>query len=369
MISYSKFASNISFFEFVQEEFHKAHFNVENYRKELEILKKHQSIESLAENLKIFPKIFDVAEEYFQLKRFTNTQYTHFLFDISKLNMPDLNKLLRYAEVSIFKFEDGNVNKTFKDLISENYNNQDIETKATGIKRAVVEYIAYLLKKSHKEKLYEHIQHSISTRMRISSYLIENFHADEHFLNINITKYLLLKREPKDTKGIHGKFGILKIKDILSKNSIINLDRKLKSGALDLASCSDPSIKKIKFSYVTERQILEVEKRNSRKPKKFDFVILKYGIPTYCIETNFYSTTGTKIGINIGEYTDLLEDIDKLNNQRRSDLKFIWITDGNHWLTQEGEKNYINLKTFHFKNDWQLLNYNLFSQEIADIIN
>lgn len=42
--------------------------------------------------------------------------------------------------------------------------------------------------------------------------MIENLKADEYLKNINFKSYLRLKRHPIDTKGIHGKFGSIKIK-------------------------------------------------------------------------------------------------------------------------------------------------------------
>src|SRR3989344_4667783 len=185
MIPYSKFASTISFFEFVQDEFYKPHLRTGLYSEEIKILKKSLSVESLAENLKKYPKIFDIAEEYFQLKRFTNTQYTHFLFDVSKLNLPNLEKLLRYVEICVVRFEDGSQNETFKNLVGKNYHNQDIDIKTTAVKRAVVEYIAHLLKKGNRSQLYDHIQHSLGARARIAGYLVENLRADEHFAKIS----------------------------------------------------------------------------------------------------------------------------------------------------------------------------------------
>ncbi len=47
---------------------------------------------------------------------------------------------------------------------------------------------------------------------------------------------------------------------------------------------------------------------------------------------NFYSTEGTKISINEGEYIDLNTFI----KDKFKDLEFYRITDGNYWLTSDG---------------------------------
>ena len=64
------------------------------------------------------------------------------------------------------------------------------------------------------------------------------------------------------------------------------------------------------------------------------------------------------------EYIDLLEIIDAYNKELKENLKFIWITDGNYWLTSDGEKRYINLKNNYFIKNYNLLNLNLFKENI-----
>lgn len=368
MSSYIKFAATVSFLEFIQDEFYKPHLNIDDFKKELDVLKKPISVEYLVVNLKDHPKIFDIAEEFFQLKRFTNTQYTHFLFDVTKLNLQDLDKLMRYVDIGISHYEDGSENDVFIKLFNQ-INNENLPYhKAMAAKRAVVEYVSYILKKKNRNQLYQHIRQSLGARYRIANYLVENLNADKQFPATDLKTYLSLKRIPRDTKNIHGKFGVLKIKEILLKLNIVDVDRISRDKVISLSGVKEQRIKDIKYSYITERAIEYVAKRNSMKLKKFDFIIFKKGIPTYCIETNFYSTTGSKIGINMGEYTDLLEDIGKINKEKQTSLKFIWITDGNHWLTLEGEKDYRNLKENFFKENWQLVNYNLFAQEISNLL-
>jgi len=99
----------------------------------------------------------------------------------------------------------------------------------------------------------------------------------------------------------------------------------------------------------------------------FDFILLFNKLPMILIETNFYTTSGTKIAINQGEYVDLLEDVNEFNKANGTMLKFIWITDGNYWLTKDGENRFDNLKKNYFKNRYELLNYNLFKENLQEI--
>lgn len=80
--------------------------------------------------------------------------------------------------------------------------------------------------------------------------------------------------------------------------------------------------------------------------------------PKYLFEMNFYSTEGTKIGINQNEYIDLNRFIKK----NFPDFKFYWITDGNYWLTTQGKVRFLNLLN-HFD---RIFNINIFAEQVND---
>lgn len=79
-------------------------------------------------------------------------------------------------------------------------------------------------------------------------------------------------------------------------------------------------------------------KPKEKTPKKFDVVILAGTKPKHLIEVNFYTTAGTKIGINEGEYVDMSKAIGGMG-----DFQFHWITDGNYWLSSGGRKQFVRL--------------------------
>jgi len=108
--------------------------------------------------------------------------------------------------------------------------------------------------------------------------------------------------------------------------------------------------------FCTERYIEGITKPKDSKPKKFDLVIFSDYKPKYLFEMNFYSTEGTKIGINQNEYIDLNANIKK--NFR--DFKFYWITDGNYWLTSSGKVRFLNLLKYFDK----IFNINIFTEHL-----
>ena len=85
MMDYVEFGSKISFFEFIQDEFKEPHFIAEDYREEFDILQGVITIEKLEKILEKNPETFDIFEEFFQISRFTNTQFIHFLSKLKYL--------------------------------------------------------------------------------------------------------------------------------------------------------------------------------------------------------------------------------------------------------------------------------------------
>lgn len=65
--------------------------------------------------------------------------------------------------------------------------------------------------------------------------------------------------------------------------------------------------------------------------KRFDFVI-KTKVKTYLIETNFYNSGGSKLNEVARSYSDVAPKINKYSN-----FEFIWITDGQGWLSAKNK--------------------------------
>lgn len=375
---YIEFASNIQFYEFIQEEFKEPHFKVENYSEEIAELDKKTDwdVKSLSDFLRTHPKSFEIFQEIFQLSRFTNTQLTHFLFDVESLNSINKETLRNYLIINLEKdeyFLKNYINELKKNkvevdssnLIKTINENEDLFDSFVWVLKSVVsKYVSDCVKKS--EILHQRLSNGEfkDVSERTAKYLIENSKLNDILKGINIKEFLSNKRTGIDTKSIHGKFGNIKIKQILEKHKITDADDTFnKLGIKELKDkVSHPQLEQYsdKIIFVTEKHIGGIKKKKDNKTKKFDFIILYDLKPKILIETNFYSTAGTKIGINQGEYIDLKEDIEKT-----SDYTFIWITDGNYWLMSDGHSRLLNL--YNYFGD-QILNYNLFDKKLPELM-
>ena len=370
---YLEFASSLSFFEFTQEEFYNPNFDLTGYSDEIKVLEENKSIsmEKLTELLSKNPKLFDIFEQIFQLYRFTNTQLINFLFDIDILNAMDEEKIIKYLIQNLTN--DEKFKSTFDRYIKKNkleYSNYeelqniDNDLLIKLFKEAIVSHIKSSSKK--REQIYSRIKNIENVTTRLAEYLFENLKLNDMLESINLTSYLKNKRIPRDTKTIHGKFGTIKLADIMVKAGIINADEKFKQLNIkkldyDISDKNDLLEFKGKWIFVTEKYINDILKRKQKKPKKFDFIILYDLKIKYAIETNFYSTSGSKIGINEEEYIDLNDEV----KEKIPNIEFLWITDGNYWLTSDGESRFTRDLDYFGDN---ILNYNQFKLKMEKVM-
>lgn len=364
---YTDFASKISFLEFIQEEFRPANLPVDNLQTEISLLasKKYWNIADLSEYVGSNPKSFFIFEAIFQLHRFTNAQLIHFLFDITKLNSANLEPIYEYMILNLK--HDQEFRRVYLTLFRPKLSYEDFVSKLdtfdkkhliATFKMAVTKYMG----KASKD--FKVIEFRMTKRefedipIRLANYLLNNLKMNETLTHIDVEKFLRNKRIPLDTKRIHGSYAKLKIMEHLDKKGYLNADSLLKQNStktlkLTLDSSLIPCEGK-KF-YCTEKYIEGIIKPNG-KPKKFDLVIFRDKKPMYLFEINFYSTEGTKIGINEGEYVDLNNFI----KENFSQYRFYWVTDGNYWLTPQGKSRFISLLG-HFD---QILNIHTFAEKV-----
>lgn len=370
--AYMDFASKVSFLEFIQDEFKYADIPLEKFRKEISLLKSKSqwNINDLSEYVKNYPRSFIIFQNIFQLLRFTNAQLIHFVFDVVKLNSLNIDAIYEYMILNLkhdLEFRKIYLKTINQKLEYDNFishaNQYDKKYLVAVFKLTVSKYINMILKDFNtleaRIKKSEFEDYSI----RFSNYLLNSLKLNETLDTMNIEKYLRNKRIPLDTKSLHGNYPKIKIRKILESNGYKNIDYLLNNAGIktlkhDLQEqINDPAIKNGKI-FCTERYIDKIIKIKDNKLKKFDLIIFDDGKPRYLFEINFYSTEGTKIGINQNEYIDLNNYIKK----KFRNFIFYWITDGNYWLTTQGKGRFINLLK-HFD---KIYNINIFAENVSN---
>lgn len=370
--TYIDFASKISFLEFIQNEFKDAKVPVEELKQEISLLesKKQWNINNLSDYVKKYPRSFIIFQHIFQLLRFTNAQLIHFVFDTVKLNSLDINAIYEYMILNL-KY-DPEFRKIYLRIIDrglkfdEFINNTaqyDKKYLIATFKFAISKYIDKIIKDFSvlESRIIKSQFEDFS--IRFSNYLLNNLNLNEILGGINIKIYLRNKRIPLDAKSLHGNYLKIKIVKILESNGYKNIDNILNKAGIstlkhDLRQQINTSALVDHKIFCTERYIEGIIKTRDNKHKKFDLIIFSGHKPKYLFEMNFYSTAGTKIGINQNEYIDLNNYIKK----NFSDFKFYWITDGNYWLTTQGRERFLNLLN-HFD---KIFNINIFAERVYD---
>lgn len=349
---YIDFSSTLSFFEFTQNEFYEPKFKIEDYRNEIDFLSKNNNFtyNSLSDGLKKFPKLFDIFEQLLMLFSFTNTQIVHFFFDIHLLNYGSENELLKYLQYNL-KI-DSNFKQIFDSFKKENILDNSDRNEIFLFKKTIEVYKEKI--KKDRNWIYTRLSNDITSRDRMSTYLIDNQQINKILESVLLANFLKNKRINKDTKNIHGNYGHLRIEKILKECGYLNIDPLLKENKIknllpDLNSYD--FIPKNTYIFCSEKYVDNIEIPKKNKLKKFDFLIFDNMEIKYLIETNFYSTVGTKISINEQEYVDLNEEIKlKLPN-----ANLLWVSDGNYWLSTVGKEMFIRDYEKFFGDN--LLNY------------
>lgn len=343
---YLDFASNISFFEFLQEEYKPSSFDIEHVKDELLLLgsRADWTEAELAALIRQKPRTLSILEGIFQLDRFTNAQLIYFAFDVSILNSCDTRKVYDYALFNVKNdraFAEVFNNRSPTLAIDDRFpvNHQKEISVVAQFKIAISCYINQLIK--HPEILEERIKEpkfsDISSR--IAHYVIYNLKLNQTLSTVDLSGYLRNKRVPRDTKSLHGNYPKIKLKNSLVDHGFYSIDQYIKQKQLNenlIPYLDDEKLPKKAF--LTERQIEGIQRPKTNSLKKFDLLIALNGRIGHLFEINFYTTVGTKIGINKSEYIDLHNSLRPVR-----DLKFYWITDGNYWLTENGRKTYFDL--------------------------
>lgn len=353
---YVLFASNVSFLEFGQEEFGLALIDIGKYDEEIRILgsRSDWAPETLSEVIRLHPRSFKVLEAILQQQNFTHPQLIHFFFDVVKMNSTNVDSVYQYALLNMDHDHHlvAQCEKALKLIDPEAMLPQIRRSDSDEDRRTVVAVFKMAVNK-HAEKIAGNpdiLRLRVSdpvfreSSYRLSDYVIHQLRLNELLGCIDLPALLKSKRAPRDTKGMHGDYGKRKVVEVLERNGFVNLDtildeRNVRTLKDDVSSQLGGEMPQGKL-FCTERFVEGIVKPKEKKPKKFDVIILAGPKPRHLFEVNFYTSAGTKIGINEGEYVDMIEAIGGL-----ADYQFHWITDGNYWLSTGGHERFVRLSS------------------------
>ena len=340
--------------------------------------KRNITIDELTMLFKSSPEAIRLFELILQLSNFTTAQRTFFMFDLELLNSskPDVSVgyiLKELGSDDSLKRQAIKAGVLTSDSIPELNklsNDEKLDFLAKS-KRMIANYCS----KKDPRLIQERLRISDKSRKRAAKYLIENRGLNDILQGIKPRVFIEKKRMPVDTKTSHGKYATRMLESILSEVGFKCND--------NTGPCSNAMIPRSgrvqqllgdaskSFNYCKEREVESISRPGSsvssesvstgtETSKRFDFVLLLDNIPKVVIENNFYTTSGSKIGINEKEYLALHKKI----TETEKGLRFVWVTDGSYWLTQTGRKSFRKLSPL-FQDD--LKNLAMFAEDLGKL--
>lgn len=124
---------------------------------------------------------------------------------------------------------------------------------------------------------------------------------------------------------------------LLGVNAGLDSNGRKNRGGHQMENLVEHYIQETGLPYVKEMYLDDVEimfnidlssiSAGGTSTKRFDFVV-KGNPCVYLIETNFYTSSGSKLNETARSYKMISEEV-----QGRTDVKFIWLTDGAGWIS------------------------------------
>jgi len=282
-------------------------------------------ISKIAELLKDDPRYFLLLTHLHRQLRFTNLELVHFLFDQDKLE--DVNYYLRLLEEDeTFK------NQYYKVLKSKKWKEYlgivdiqkcNTETLVATFKKVLMSYIG---SESKCWPLWKsRIENDADVRYRIAMFLIKNEDLKNLIDDDNVKAALgrsLRTVNVEIQKRERGEYGSRRVREILeSAGFIYDAFTNFK----EMEELEDFLSSKKTFDLKENEYIYTTEKLWKKENKRFDFVLIANRRVHFVIETNYFTTSMSKI-------REVVRHFMELKKACRGKYKLIYITDGMGWF-------------------------------------
>jgi len=282
-------------------------------------------IRKVAELLEDDSQYFLLLTHLHRQLRFTNLELVHFLFDREKLN--DVNyylDLVQRDKTFLSQF-----NRTLKSKKWSQYlgivdiQKCEPETLLATFKKTLMSYLG---SESKCWPLWKsRIENDTEVRYRIAEFLVKNEDLKNLIESDSVKSALersLRTVNVEIRKRERGEYGSRRVKEILESSGFVydafaNF-KDVEELEEFLSSQKTFGLKEDKFVYTTE-------KLWKKEGKRFDFVLIANRRVHFVIETNYFTTSMSKI-------REVVRHFMELKKACRGKYKLIYITDGMGWF-------------------------------------
>ncbi len=280
-------------------------------------------IDRIAELIKRDPRIFLILAHLHRQLRFTNLELIHFFFDRNEIhNIEYYERLLETEPVFRKQFEKTYSSKKWNSYISPNGLGSDEVVRLATFKKVVTGYTG-----SEKEcwPLWRaRIENDATVPRRIAEFVVRNEDLKKLIENDTVRSSLerslrtvnveLIKRE-------RGKYGSQKVREILESSGFIFKPYDKISDIEDL----EAFLKTQNTLQSEPRYVYTAEKFWRKEDKRFDFVLIANNRIQFVVETNYFTTSMSKI-------REVVRHFMELKKACRGKYRLIYITDGMGWF-------------------------------------
>lgn len=290
------------------------------YRTEKEL------IDKVAELLRQNPRNFLILTHLHRQLRFTNLELVHFFFDRQRLNDPKyFVDLLRKDNVFKDVFMRTIRSKRWRQYIGEvDLRNLKDPALLACFKKTVTKYLG---SESNCWPLWKaRIENDATVCQRIAEFVVKNEDLPKLIETDSIKTALersLRTVNVEILKRKRGAYGSRRVKDILESAGFIF---KPYSNIKDLEDLERIiRTRSTLFSKTTE-YIYTTEKLWKKEDKRFDFILISKKRVQFVIETNYFTTSMSKI-------REVVRHFIELKKACRGKYRLIYITDGMGWFS------------------------------------
>jgi hypothetical protein len=257
--------------------------------------------------------------------RFTNLELVHFLFDRDKLN--DVNyylDLIQRDKTFLSQF-----NRTLKSKKWSQYlgivdiQKCEPQTLLVTFKKTLMSYLG---SESKCWPLWKsRIENDANVRYRIAEFLVKNEDLKDLIEGDSVKSALersLRTVNVEIRKRERGEYGSRKVKEILeSAGFVYNAFANFK----DVEELEDFLSSQKTFGFKENEYVYTTEKLWKKEDKRFDFVLIANRRVYFVIETNYFTTSMSKI-------REIVRHFMELKKACRGKYRLIYITDGMGWF-------------------------------------
>jgi len=282
-------------------------------------------VDKVAELIRQDPRVFLILTHLHRQLRFTNLELVHFLFDRNRIDTPEYyGRLLETDAVFQRQFARTTSSRKWNSYVGTiDPKKPDEVALLASFKKVVTNYMG---SESACWPLWKaRIENDLAVSRRIAEFVVKNEDLKRLIETDSIRNSLersLRTVNVEIVKRERGEYGSRKVKEILEAAGFVF---EPYSAAKDIEDLENFLKSQSTLFHRPSEYIYTTEKLWEREEKRFDFVLIAKNRIQFVIETNYFTTSMSKI-------REVVRHFIELKKACRGKYRLVYITDGMGWF-------------------------------------